>query len=127
MTWYVWYQNNSGSKTSIGDKLGVFVAIEETNEDTVDQKAKELGIYYRGTARGIDCPCCGDRWVRPEEIEFPFTDGVVRFDDIEEYMTSLAAGHLFRIRGVMARAYALSGDVLEFSKDEEGVVTCQKH
>ncbi|WP_420492620.1 DUF7296 family protein [Paenibacillus larvae] len=35
--------------------------------DTAEQanaKAETIGIYFDGVDKGIDCPCCGDSWVR---------------------------------------------------------------
>ncbi len=66
---YTFMQNNSGGHFSFDEKLGIthFVIIEGDSEEEAEDKAKCIGIYYDGVDDGLDCPCCGDRWYRPED------------------------------------------------------------
>ncbi len=59
MPLFQYRQNNSGGRL-IGPK---FVVIEADNAvEANDIAANSESIYFDGVAKGIDCPCCGDRW-----------------------------------------------------------------
>lgn len=62
MNWYEFYQNNSGGKFIINDNLCRLLYIEAENYPEAKKKAEDLGCYWDGVQKGIDCPCCGDRW-----------------------------------------------------------------
>lgn len=55
-------QNNSGGSFVVNDKLCHRLFIEADSENEALDKAEELGCYWNGVAKGLDCPCCGDRW-----------------------------------------------------------------
>ena len=60
---YCFSQNNSGGYFKINDSVSHFVFIEADNHDQAHRRAIEwAGIYFDGASRGLDCPCCGDRW-----------------------------------------------------------------
>ncbi len=58
MPFFTFRQNNSG-----GSFEGfVYVCIEAADADEANEAAAEYGIYFNGVDKGLDCPCCGDRW-----------------------------------------------------------------
>lgn len=62
MKWFEFSQNNSGGYFDVDDKVCHRLFIEAESFDDAVEKAEELGCYWDGVDRGIDCPCCGDRW-----------------------------------------------------------------
>ena len=60
-------QNNSGGRFVINDEVSVVVYIYANNANEANAKAELVGIYFDGCEKGIDCPCCGDRWSRSED------------------------------------------------------------
>lgn len=59
---YCFRQNNSFGKFL--RELPKFIIIEAEDSSHAIHRAEELGLYFDGVKRGIDCPCCGDRWSR---------------------------------------------------------------
>lgn len=55
-------QNNSGGSFIVNDELCHVLVIEADNEQDAISKAEDLGCYWDGVSKGMDCPCCGDRW-----------------------------------------------------------------
>jgi len=66
MKFFHFRQNNSGGKfvTDIEKGLGVNVFIQARDQEDANRQAVEIGIYFDGCQKGIDCECCGDRWYR---------------------------------------------------------------
>lgn len=62
LKWYVFHQNNSYGRFEVDDKVCGVLYIEAETFDKAVEKAEELGCYWDGVAKGIDCSCCGDRW-----------------------------------------------------------------
>lgn len=62
MNWYCFNQNNSGGIFDVDDKVCHNLFIEAESFNNAVTKAEELGCYWDGVSKGIDCPCCGDRW-----------------------------------------------------------------
>jgi len=59
--YYVYEQNNTNGYFE-GPHFLIVVA---RNSKEANEKAKEKGgVYFDGVEKGIDCPCCGDRWRR---------------------------------------------------------------
>lgn len=58
-------QNNSGGAFIEDAKSGISVnvIIEAADADDANRRAKTIGLYFDGCYTGIDCPCCGDRWI----------------------------------------------------------------
>lgn len=44
--------------------IGTDVIIEAHSAQDANKRAKKIGIYFDGVDKGIDCPCCGDRWYK---------------------------------------------------------------
>lgn len=59
---YLITQNNSYGVFEVNEKLCHRLIIETNSEEEALDKAEELGCYYNGVSKGIDCSCCGDRW-----------------------------------------------------------------
>ena len=62
MKWFEFGQNNSGGTWDVSDKLCHRVFIEAESPTAATDIAEELGIYFDGCTKGLDCDCCGDRW-----------------------------------------------------------------
>jgi hypothetical protein len=77
---YKFQQNNSGGSFDVNDKLCHVMIIEADTEAEAVNKAEEFGCYWDGVDRGIDCPCCGDRWSKsyldPIDVERYTTTGM---------------------------------------------------
>lgn len=57
-------QNNSGGSFQEDAEAGItnHVIIEAYDASEADDKAEQIGIYFDGIDKGLDCGCCGDRW-----------------------------------------------------------------
>lgn len=62
---YEFNQNNSGGVFEVDDKVCHRLFIEANNVYEAINKAEELGVYFNGVSKGLDCSCCGDRWDEP--------------------------------------------------------------
>jgi len=60
--YYEFRQNNSGGHFEENENVGQLVIIEASDPTEAYEKADNIGIYYDGVEKGIDCDCCGDRW-----------------------------------------------------------------
>lgn len=65
-------QNNSGGRFNIDDTLTVRVIVEAKDKEQAIQIGENLGIYFNGCDEGRDCPCCGDRWYEPDEVDLRY-------------------------------------------------------
>ena len=62
MKFFIFYQNNSSGHFIKNSDLDEYVVIQAENNRDANDKAEDLGIYFDGVRKGIDCECCGDRW-----------------------------------------------------------------
>lgn len=64
MKFYTFSQNNSGGRFVIDESRGItyFVIIEANSSEEANKKAEDIGLYFNGCAKEMDCDCCGDRW-----------------------------------------------------------------
>lgn len=62
MKYFMFVQNNSYGKYDITDELKEVVIIEARDSIEANEIGVSLGMYFDGVYKGIDCPCCGDRW-----------------------------------------------------------------
>lgn len=60
-------QNNSGGTFDYDAARGIAenVWIEADDKEHAIYRAERIGIYFNGVEKGMDCPCCGDRWSSP--------------------------------------------------------------
>ncbi len=87
---YTFSQNNSGGAFAKSDKEGIseFVTIEALEADHANTRAEEIGLYFDGCDKDIDCSCCGDRWFRRDEsdgCEVPSLYGQILSDVEKDY------------------------------------------
>ena len=66
---YQFDQNNSGGSFVIDDKLCHRLFIEADNYIEAEEKAFDMGVYFDGCEKGLDCSCCGDRWYSGDELD----------------------------------------------------------
>ena len=59
---YKFDQNNSGGVFIVNNKVCHRLFIEADCGEDALKIAESLGCYWDGVSKGIDCPCCGDRW-----------------------------------------------------------------
>ena len=64
MKFYEFSQNNSGGSFDVDSKICHRLFIEAESSKAANQIAEELGCYWDGVDKGMDCNCCGDRWYR---------------------------------------------------------------
>lgn len=64
---YEFDQNNSGGHFVVNDDVCHRLFIEADNEREALWKAEDLGCYWDGVSKGMDCSCCGDRWCQYAE------------------------------------------------------------
>jgi len=74
-------QNNPGGRYDHDKFLTLRVIVEALCVEQAERIAEDKGIYYNGVNIGFDCPCCGDRWYRPDKYDEIKLDG----QTIEEY------------------------------------------
>lgn len=61
---YEYRQNNSGGGFNHHKgRIGRYVIVEAHSAEEANRRAESIGIYFDGVYEGIDCDCCGDRWV----------------------------------------------------------------
>ena len=65
---YEFAQNNTYGRFVVDDATGVGhrVIIEATSQADAMARAEKIGLYFDGIVNGNDCPCCGDRWYKPD-------------------------------------------------------------
>jgi hypothetical protein len=66
---YTFSQNNSGGSFEINDRLNEYVIIEAKSAAIANKIAKQIGIYFDGIKKKLDCECCGNRWHRSSESD----------------------------------------------------------
>lgn len=64
MPFFHFRQNNSGGRLVRDNDVDKHVIIEASDALGASLRARDIGIYFDGVYRGLDCDCCGDRWTR---------------------------------------------------------------
>ena len=65
---YTYRQNNSGGYfKKHKDGIGHYVIIEAFDNKDANRRAEDIGIYFDGCQKEMDCSCCGDRWYEASE------------------------------------------------------------
>ena len=74
---FTYSQNNSGGFFDFDKNKGItaYVIIEAHDGDHADLRFKNIGGYFDGVSKNMDCDCCGDRWT-------PKADWAERGDDV---------------------------------------------
>ena|SRR5690606_27994012 len=111
---YEYDQTNSGGSFDVDNKLCHRVYIEADDIEEANNIAEELGIYFNGCEKGLDCDCCGDRWHEPyEHMEFPIKwNEDTNFSDIEQYVSYVSNN--YRATEPDSRIYYKNKTVKEF-------------
>ena len=64
--YYHFRQNNSGGSFHFDDRgITINVIVEAESERVAIARAEDIGLYFDGCEKGMDCDCCGDRWSVP--------------------------------------------------------------
>jgi hypothetical protein len=66
---YLFSQSNPGGYFIQNDQIDEYVIIHAENAKDANAKAQEIGIYFDGIEKSIDCKCCNDRWYRVSEYD----------------------------------------------------------
>lgn len=117
---YLFNQCNSGGYFIVSDKVCHRLFIEADDGEEALQIAENLGCYWDGVNKGLDCPCCGDRWYTYyDEIDINKmkNDGyeVSVCDSIEEYAQYLA--NTYGRTSPDARIFYKDGNIKEIFKE----------
>ena len=72
MKFYHYRQNNTGGSFVRNHNLDVHVFIQAPSYTIANELARNIGIYFYGTGKGIDCNCCGDRWYEADSYDEGF-------------------------------------------------------
>ncbi|MCX8008293.1 MAG: hypothetical protein N3A54_01170 [Patescibacteria group bacterium] len=67
---YLFMQNNSGG-VFFCDKLSALLVVvkAESEQEACNIAKTYTDIYFNGVEEGLDCPCCGDRWDWPIDLQ----------------------------------------------------------
>lgn len=95
LNWYEFDQNNSGGVFIMDDDVGIKVFIQAESDGVANQKAEEVGIYFDGCEKDMDCSCCGDRWYRAwghlDRFKTHFWRSEnAEYDNISDYVQAIA-------------------------------------
>lgn len=67
MAFYTFWQNNSGGVYHEDGAVEEVVIVEADTAADANVEACNIGVYFNGVEKDIDCECCGDRWSPVEE------------------------------------------------------------
>lgn len=73
---FFFYQNNSGGSFIVNDETTLYMIIEADDADAANARAEDIGIYFDGVEKDIDCACCGDRWYRVHKGDEDLTPSI---------------------------------------------------
>lgn len=63
--YFVFEQQETGGYYDIDENTPYYYLIEaSSNKDANRIASEKTSIYFDGVVKGVDCECCGDRWVR---------------------------------------------------------------
>jgi hypothetical protein len=110
---YNYRQNNSGGSFELNDSVSYNVIIEANSGAEADERAEEIGMYFNGCEKDMDCPCCGDRWYSAQDEEGDTTPLLFR-KPAEEHFECWA-----KLGDVYCYVYYLNGEVQALRKKEE--------
>lgn len=85
MPYYRFHQNNSGGGFDHDPKAGIGydVYVEARCPAEANQRAEDIGLYFDGCDKNIDCECCGgDRWTCAEPGDDESAAPLAAADDI---------------------------------------------
>ena len=106
MSFFTFYQNNSGGYFDVDKNLSKFVIIEANDFTEANKKAEEVGIYFDGCDKGDDCSCCGDRWESVDECYSFYDVPSIYGTPVLEYIDGGYFQHEYRIHYLDGRIEA---------------------
>ena len=62
-------QNNTGGSFDVDANVCHRMFIEAESEEQANRIAENLGCYWDGVEKGMDCSCCGDRWYGSSKVD----------------------------------------------------------
>lgn len=79
LKFYTFYQNDVKGKHTLSPSMGIspVVIIEAYGKEDANKRAENIGIYFDGVRKKVDCKCCGDRWSRMHSTHYGTTQPVV--------------------------------------------------
>lgn len=66
---YTFDQGNPSGYFINDDKVAEYVIIHACTAQEANDIAEDLGIYFDGIRKKVDCECCNDRWYRVTEMD----------------------------------------------------------
>jgi len=66
---YEFSQNNTGGSFDVDGNVCHRLFIEANSIQEANDIAESLGCYWDGVDKGMDCPCCGDRWYTGDKVD----------------------------------------------------------
>jgi hypothetical protein len=92
------------------------VIVEASTAAEANHFAKIAGLYFDGVQRGIDCPDCGDRWLRAKDEEGT-TEPVIYGDPLTAAWVSRDDGIRPTVLVVYADGRTMTIDTLPVAAD----------
>lgn len=84
---YEFSQNNTGGSFDVDSKLCHRLIIEADSIEEAVSRAEQLGCYWDGVEKGMDCDCCGDRWYQAySEIDLDKINAKANGWEINKYV-----------------------------------------
>lgn len=116
---YEFSQNNTGGSFDVDNFVCHRLFIEAESAKKANKKAKELGVYFNGCEKNLDCNCCGDRWYKVDESDKIDLKKIsksyeIDFNSIEEYAKYLANKYGWTTPD--ARIFNANGTIIEIFK-----------
>lgn len=121
MKYFEFCQNNSGGSFDVDEKLCHRLIIQAETELTAIEKVQDMGVYFDGCEKGIDCDCCGDRWYEPSEVDIKRSANAYKkkFKNIEQYAQHMANEYGWTYPDV--RIFYANGAMTEIFKQQKSI------
>jgi hypothetical protein len=87
-------QNNSGGSFDLNERLCHRLYIEAEDVEKAVKIAEGFGCYWDGVEKGMDCPCCGDRWHRAELVDLEKINTQWNGYEITEWLDGKGGTHM---------------------------------
>lgn len=88
MAYFTYNQNNSGGRFVRNDRVAEVVIVEASSASEANLRAMDVGIYFDGCSKEMDCPCCGDRWYSQWSDDGTDLPEVYGKTDLQSYVDS---------------------------------------
>lgn len=88
---YTFRQSNTGGSFDVDDNLAHFTIVEAENYSNANIIAEDIGIYFNGCEKELDCSCCGDRWEELNEWDKGTEEPMIYGKRAEEYWHGISS------------------------------------